>query len=190
MTSSANNLPGAAKVSPRAGRYNEFRTANFKRIIETLRTGAMDRAKAAEALGITLQNASKYFCDLAKHGVTEFASGPCTAFAVGRTIQHRLTGDEKAIDAFLESLDAPRECHPARSKITADPARHFHLICRDSLTFAPPAASHGADPLGLPKRFFKPKPVRGETMARFLPVIPPKPPGFPVPSNFAFQVPA
>lgn len=81
---------------------------------------------------------------------------------------------------------APTRVNPKQ----ADKSRHFHVMHDDAafkvkLHRAPAAP----DPMALPAGFFAPRQADPEPRLA-MPVIPPKPQGFPVPGEYRFQVPA
>lgn len=187
MTGLPNNKPGTAPVkSPRKGRYDATRVTNFKRLIEMLRKQNMNRAQASEALGISVQNASKYFCDLGKQGVTICGADP-DALRSGRRISHSLTENGEAIDAFLATLDLPRRAMPKKVRASEDPTRHLHLIFAGVMGHTEQAAP-APDPLALPKAFFRPVRLDDEPLPR-APAVQVTRSSFPMPDSAAFVVP-
>lgn len=146
-----------------AGQFNGTRARKFKDIIAMLRAGGVNRAEVAEALTIEPHEASALLAQLGRAGVTIPTVNPGVYF--GSRVTHRLSDDQGAIHTFIARLDAPRTPRSVRSQ-----------------------QDDGRDPLALPASFFHPPQADAEPLTWAMPVIPPKPAGFPVPSSYRFEL--
>jgi|GEM_PF-6605907 len=182
-----------AKTAPRCTGTNSERAAasaaNLRDLIGHLSAGPMGIAEARAAIKLSTSGARKYFHDLIAAGIVESGRESLTV-----PLAYCLTTDAARVATYIASLGhpvfAPNPRRSSVARVQRDASRHIHVM-HDDAHFAVrirrmPVAP---DPLALDRAFFRP-PVADAAPRLAMPVIPPKPQGFPVPGDYRFMVPA
>jgi hypothetical protein len=184
----------AVKPSSRFGRMRctaatRRRSDMMRALIGHFQLGEMRQSEIQDAISLSPSGARKYIRELIDFSIITVDryedGGP---MSIGIAV-FRLNRCENTVAKFIESLDAGGNAIPKRVKKSHGEDRQLHLMGE-----AVPAAVRmrmrpvAPDPIALPASFFRPPQADAEPLAWAMPVIPPKPAGFPVPSSYRFEL--
>lgn len=195
MTIPPSNYLGYAKVAktPRKSHKGvQSRIENMTRLVAEFRTRELTRRDGVALFDFSQNGAGKYCNDLLNGEIIEISRfTEHSAKTPGRPV-YWLTASEEKIADFLAKVAVKTGNAEQFKKAKVDKSRQFHVMHDDTafkvkLHRAPVAA----DPMALPADFFRPPAMIfvSPPCAHFaMPVIPPKPQGFPVPGAHLFEL--
>lgn len=168
----------------------QARIENTKRLIAEFRTRELTRKDVMAFFEFSKNGAGRYVKDLLEGGIIEIArlTAP-TTYSPGLPVYWQ-TADDATIAAFMVSISIPTGNIVKAKKVKVDTSRNLHVMHDDAyFKVKMHRAPVAADPLGLPADFFRSRADDGEKLPRHaMPVIPPKPSGFPVPGQVRFEL--